>query len=74
MNFLEAVSTGRPMKRRVWLGLGFVHLVGKRRPRWKEYGTTRSVGLSARDYLARDWEVLPDDDPSHAAGSGACLP
>jgi hypothetical protein len=34
----------------------------------------RAVGLSARDYLAGDWEVLPDEDPSREAGSGACLP
>jgi hypothetical protein len=58
----------------VWQGLGFVHLVGKRRPRWKEYGTTRGVGLSARDYLAGDWEVLSEEDPSRAAGSVAGLP
>ena len=37
-------------------------LVGKRQPRWKEYGTLRNVGLSARDYLAGDWEVLSVED------------
>ena len=74
MNFLEAVNIGRPMKRRVWQGLGFVHLVGKRLPRWKEYGTMRNVGLHARDYLAEDWEVLANEDPDRKAGSGTCLP
>ena len=62
MNFLQAVSTGRPMKRHVWQGLGFVHFVGKRRPRWREYGTMRNTGLTSKDYLAKDWEVLPIED------------
>ena len=66
MTFLEAISSGRPMRRRMatgageWLALGYDgpnETVGT--PRWREVRSGKAIGLRRYDYEATDWEILP---------------
>lgn len=66
MTFLEALKTGRPIRRRIgtmdaeWLALGYDganDVVGV--PRWREVRSGRTIGLRRSDYEATDWEALP---------------
>lgn len=63
MTFIDAVKTGRPMRRKSntitfsgpWLYLG----LEEEGPRWREIKTGVTTGLHAYDYIAEDWEVMP---------------
>lgn len=66
MTFIEALNTGRPIRRRSdtytpeWLALGYEgsnDTVGV--PRWREVRSGKAIGLRFSDYIADDWEVLP---------------
>lgn len=66
MTFLEALKTGRPIRRRSswphapqWLYLGDDGRIMNQRPCWRRIDTGELVGLSASDYLADDWTVMP---------------
>lgn len=65
MTFLEALSTGRPMRRysryttNRWIFLGRESLSPGSLPRWHHIDTGSLTGLSADDYKATDWEVMP---------------
>ena len=67
MTFVEAIKTGRPMRRRhvtfsldLWLALGYEGANSTTgTPRWREVATGRPSGLRSADYLADDWEVMP---------------
>jgi hypothetical protein len=63
MNFLEALRTGLPMRRKhklfaSWLILGHEKQHGNEVPRWREISTGDVVGLHSWDYAADDWEVM----------------
>ena len=65
---IEALRSGRPMKRRgtllptLWLRL--VMLSPENRPMWLVVGPSGDagprVGLTRDDYLAEDWELAPE--------------
>lgn len=71
MNFLDALKSGRPMRRKIgtlaigtpdaeWLALGYDganDVVGT--PRWREIRSGKAIGLRRADYEAADWETLP---------------
>lgn len=67
MTFLEALKTGRPMRRKTslnwsnpWLTLGYNgpnDTCGT--PQWREIASGQAVGLHRYDYTADDWEVMP---------------
>jgi hypothetical protein len=65
MTFVEAIKTGRPMRRKSasivpeWIVLGYDgsnDVVGI--PRWRETRSGKLIGLRFSDYTAEDWEVL----------------
>jgi hypothetical protein len=63
MNFLEALRTGLPMRRKCklfasWLILGNEKQHGNEVPRWREIATGSAIGLHSWDYAADDWEVM----------------
>lgn len=68
MTFIEALKTGRPMRRKSmsaswngpWLVLGYDgpnETVGT--PRWREMDSGKAIGLRRYEYTAEDWEVMP---------------
>lgn len=68
MTFLEALASGRPMRRKgtiagtpkEWIALGYEGIndaVGT--PRWREVRSGKLVGLRRADYEATDWEIVP---------------
>lgn len=67
MTFLEALKTGRPIRRttavavpREWISLGYEgtnDIIGT--PRWREIMSGKAIGLRGYDYLAEDWEAMP---------------
>lgn len=66
MTFLEALGSGRPMRRKSlmgtpeWLALGYEganDAVGM--PCWREVRSGKKIGLHRTDYEALDWEVVP---------------
>lgn len=66
MTFLEALGSGRPMRRKPvmtapeWLALGYTGanvVVGM--PCWREVRTGKVIGLHRWDYEATDWEIMP---------------
>lgn len=64
MTFIEALKTGRPMRRQntvlnrsPWLYLGEMDFY-PRRPVWREIETGKEVGLHRFEYEASDWEVM----------------
>ena len=66
MTFLEALGSGRPMRRKStltapeWLALGYEgvnDVVGM--PCWREVRSGNRIGLRRMDYEAADWEILP---------------
>lgn len=68
MTFIEALKTGRPMRRKSntitfsepWLYLGLEgDGVSIPVPCWREIKTGVATGLHAYDYIAEDWEVMP---------------
>lgn len=66
MTFLEALKTGRPMRRlstlinEPWLFLGVrIRNTYQNMPQWRRTDTGEEVGLHAFDYHADDWEVMP---------------
>ena len=63
MDFLEALQTGLPMRRKrslpaPWLILGHAKHLGAEVPRWREISTGVAIGLHYWDYAADDWEVM----------------
>jgi hypothetical protein len=63
MTFIEALKTGRPMRRnsgyhRPWLYLG-TDVCHPYTPRWRFINTGEETGLHSFDYTADDWEVMP---------------
>ncbi len=64
MTFLEALKTGRPMRRdnyshdRPWLYLG-EETGWPATPCWRQIHDGARVGLHTFDYQATDWEVMP---------------
>lgn len=65
MTFLEALRTGRPMRRRIfentfgpWLYLGESSGMLPQ-PVWRRIDSGEARGLSKLDYQAEDWEVMP---------------
>lgn len=65
MTFLEAIRSGRPMRRKMssgdseWLALGYDgpnDVIGT--PRWREVRSGKAIGLRRSDYEASDWEIL----------------
>lgn len=64
MNFLDAMRTGRPMRRtdmtgEQWIVLGTERTSAGDTPRWRNMRTGYPIGLWSYDYLADDWEVMP---------------
>jgi hypothetical protein len=65
VTFIEALKTGRPMRRKStvfappWLTLGHEKQFGYDVPRWRHIDTGEAIGLHSWDYLADDWEVMP---------------
>jgi len=65
MTFIEALNTGRPIRRassvvhRPWIHLGEERCMSGNVPRWRRIDTGEAVGLHAYDYQADDWEVMP---------------
>lgn len=67
MTFLEALGSGRPMRRKSttmmtpeWLALGYEganDVVGM--PCWRQIRSGIKTGLRRTDYEAADWEILP---------------
>lgn len=66
MNFLQALTSGRPMRRKTsgysaeWLVLGYEgtnDVVG--RPTWRIVRSGVAIGLRRSDSEATDWEILP---------------
>jgi hypothetical protein len=66
VTFLEAIASGRPMRRKLpgggneWLSLGYHganDVVGT--PTWREVRSGEATGLRRSDYEATDWETLP---------------
>lgn len=61
MTFVEALKTGRPMRRKMWekwIFLGTIAYFPKT-PRWRVIETGEEAGLHSYDYTASDWEVMP---------------
>jgi len=64
MTFIEALKTGRPMRRKwfdsdgpwLYLGGGSVY---PNTPCWRRIDTGEIVGLHSYDYIANDWQVMP---------------
>ncbi len=65
MTFLNALRTGRPMRRlSTWAFCSWRHLgesasVGGRSPVWRFIDTGEVRGMTREDYEADDWEVIP---------------
>lgn len=63
MTFIEALKSGRPMRRlstmytAPWLYLGERDHFPKH-PVWRRIDTGEQVGLNWYDYEAKDWEVM----------------
>jgi hypothetical protein len=66
MSFLQALASGRPMRREStmmtpeWLALGYEgtnDVVGM--SCWREVRSGNKIGLRRADYEATDWEILP---------------
>lgn len=64
MTFIEALKTGRPIRRKwsnvngPWLHLGEAPGAISR-PQWRRIDTGDAVGLARHEYLAEDWEAMP---------------
>ena len=66
MTFIEALKSGRPMRRpwhtgqSPWLHLGEDSArFGQTIPGWRRIDTGERTGLARWDYAATDWEVMP---------------
>lgn len=69
MTFLEALKTGRPIRRNrgcsaayitgPWIILGERWVLGQRRDPWLRIDTGEEITLASWDYLADDWAVMP---------------
>lgn len=66
VTFLEALGSGRPMRRKSammtpeWLVIGYEgtnDTVGM--PCWREVRSGKKIGLRRVDYEATDWEIVP---------------
>lgn len=68
MTFIEALKSGRPMRRKsgtgiftrpwVYLGEDTTSSIDNR-PVWRRIDTGELIGLHSYDYAADDWEVMP---------------
>lgn len=64
MTFLEALKTGRPIRRESqWAWCQWRHLGNdggiSKLPMWRALDTGAPLGITREDYLADDWQVLP---------------
>jgi hypothetical protein len=66
LTFLEALKSGRPMRRMSqlnsgspWLFLGTASSAPLASPTWRRIDTGETAALARWDYTAGDWEVMP---------------
>jgi hypothetical protein len=67
MTFLEALKTGRPMRRRPppslgygpWIVIGDTWRGSEQWHPWIRIDNGKEITLASWDYLAEDWEVMP---------------
>jgi hypothetical protein len=65
LTFIEALKSGRPMRRpwrtalSPWLFLGTEPSVSGPAPRWRSIADGSTASLDREDYLAENWQVMP---------------
>lgn len=68
MNFIEAIKTGRPIRRfregamaptGPWIVVGEKYSMGQYRHPWLRIDTGEEITLAVYDYTAEDWQAQP---------------